>query len=168
MKPAPPPLLIAKPCPKSWGEMEGDAKRRFCEHCNLHVHNLSEMSAGERETFVEESGGKACIAYVLRADGTMVTTTWRTRMSAAFRRVGYAIMAVLGTCLPFLFGACAPRAATRTNLGAPYPPKGDHATQACDKKAGTTMMVGEPMPAGKPMIPKPKEEVVLKGRAKAE
>lgn len=53
--------------------MSGDAKRRFCQHCQLHVHNLSAMLPGERTQFVAETRGPACITCELRADGTMVT-----------------------------------------------------------------------------------------------
>ncbi len=40
--------LISKPCPADWDAMTGDAKRRFCEHCRLHVHNLTAMDEAER------------------------------------------------------------------------------------------------------------------------
>ena len=89
--------------------MEGDAKRRFCSECQHHVHNLSAMSERERADFVAQAQGRVCIAYVLRPDGTMVITTWWTRLAMPFRRVGYAIMAVLSTLLPFVFGGCASR-----------------------------------------------------------
>jgi hypothetical protein len=106
MKPTPPPLKVATPCPKIWEEMKGNQKQRFCEQCQLHVHNLSAMSARERDAMVERTGGQACISYELRADGTMITTNWRTQMEAAFRRVGYALAAVFATIFPFAFGAC--------------------------------------------------------------
>src|SRR4051812_23738688 len=76
MRYEPPPLRVGTPCPKQWEEMRGDAKRRFCDQCQLHVHNLSAMSRRERDRFVQESGGRGCIAYQLRPDGTMMTPTF--------------------------------------------------------------------------------------------
>ena len=106
MKPEPPPLRIGTPCPKQWDQMTGDAKRRFCEHCQLHVHNLSAMSERERERFVARSGGRACIAYQLRRDGTLITPSfWRTALTP-FRWMRFAVTACLATFLPFLFSAC--------------------------------------------------------------
>ncbi len=115
MKPAPPPLRIENPCPKSWDGMTGDDKRRFCEHCQLHVHNLSAMSAPERAQFVADTTAKghACITYELRPDGTMVTPT---RWSWALRPLR-ALAALFAALLPFAFSACA----TRRTTGVPPP-----------------------------------------------
>lgn len=105
MKPVPPPLRIESPCPKNWDGMTGDDKRRFCENCQLHVHNLSAMSGEERAQFVEDTRAKghACITYELRADGTMVTPS---RWSWVLRPVR-AFAAMLAALLPFAFSACA-------------------------------------------------------------
>ena len=81
--------------------MSGDAKRRFCEHCQLHVHNLSAMSPGERTQFVAESGGRACITYEIRPDGTMLTPSrwnWVLRPLRAFA-------ALIAAMLPFSFSS---------------------------------------------------------------
>jgi hypothetical protein len=109
MKNLPPPLKVASPCPKQWEEMTGDAKRRFCEHCQLHVHNLSAMSERERGRFVEETKGKACIAYVVRPDGAMLPDGFWTRVLRPLRGVRVASLAVLATLLPFWFSSCATR-----------------------------------------------------------
>jgi len=104
MKTQLPPLKIGTPCPKRWEEMSGNGMRRFCEHCELHVHNLSAMPNGERERFVEESQGRACIAYELRKDGTMVTPT-------LWQRTRWIGVTLLATLFPFVFTACASRKA---------------------------------------------------------
>ncbi|MEO6741414.1 MAG: hypothetical protein ABIP20_14285 [Chthoniobacteraceae bacterium] len=117
MKAEPPPLQIGTPCPKNWDDMAGDAKRRFCEHCQLHVHNLSGMKPGERAQFVAESRGRACITYELRPDGTMVTPSrwnWVLRPLRAFA-------ALIAAMLPFAFSSCAP-SCTRRTAGVPMPP----------------------------------------------
>jgi hypothetical protein len=43
--------------------MAGDARRRFCTHCNKFVHNLTEMPAEEAERLVCESGGELCVRF---------------------------------------------------------------------------------------------------------
>jgi len=55
---------ISQPCSQDWGTMSGDEKRRFCSHCQLHVHNLSAMSAAEQGTVLSQRGSRQCIAYL--------------------------------------------------------------------------------------------------------
>ncbi len=133
MKSQAPPLEIAKPCPKSWGEMSGDSQRRFCEHCQLHVQNLSAMPPRELARFVEESGGKACIAYEVRRDGTMVTAPGR------LRRIWQPLAALLAAAFPFALPACA----ERRTLGRISPSHdvaaGNHVSQDAPK-----MLLGAP------------------------
>jgi hypothetical protein len=108
MKPVLPPLQVVRPCPKRWSELEGDAKRRFCSECQLHVHNLSAMDKRERAEFIAGRGAHACISYALRADGSMVTPP-RWAWLAATRGVAAALLA---GALPFIFGGCAERRTT--------------------------------------------------------
>lgn len=86
--------------------MSGDAKRRFCEHCQLHVHNLSAMSGREREELVAEAGDRLCVAYELRGDGSMVTPSRWAWPSKPLRRVQQAVAALLAASFPMLFSAC--------------------------------------------------------------
>ena len=134
-----PPLQIGTPCPKRWNTMQGDAKRRFCGHCQLHVHNLSAMSARERKRFIATSGGHACIAYELRPDGSMVTPSRWSRLLLPFQRLRASIAALLAAFLPFFVPACE----SRRVLGESSPPCGSHTKQAGDDES--TMMLGTPM-----------------------
>lgn len=141
MKPAPPPLRVGTPCPKQWDEMRGDDKRRFCEHCQLHVHNLSAMSRPERERFVTESAGQLCIAYELRVDGTMITPSFWRKISGPFQRTRHAFVAILASLLPFLFSACA---SSRRTLGGSKRP--DHEVSKSSATANLcSVTVGVPM-----------------------
>lgn len=94
--------------------MSGDAKRRFCEHCQFHVHNLSAMSAGELTQFVAAPGEHACITYEIRPNGSMVTPS---RWDWVLRPLR-AVAAILAGMLPFAFSSCA----TRRTAGVPVPP----------------------------------------------
>ena len=93
---------IANPCPKKWENMRGDDQRRFCEQCQLHVHNLSTMSVSERREFTQTYAGGACVTYRLLPDGTMSVPGRWGWMGHSFRRV----LTLLAAILPFAFGAC--------------------------------------------------------------
>ncbi|MCX6848769.1 MAG: hypothetical protein NTY98_07600 [Verrucomicrobia bacterium] len=54
---------IESPCPKEWNQMQGDGKCRYCEHCQLHVHNLSAMTAHEQRSLFAKAEGRICVAY---------------------------------------------------------------------------------------------------------
>src|ERR1700759_5653562 len=74
MKRAEPPIIVRTPCPKQWAEMRGDSKTRFCDHCQLHVHNLSAMGGSDLSAIAHlQQTKRICVTYALRADGTMIT-----------------------------------------------------------------------------------------------
>ena len=124
--------------------MSGDAKRRFCQHCQLHVHNLSAMLPGERTQFVAKTRGRACITYELRADGTMVTASRWDRVLRPLR----AVAAILAALLPFAFSSCL----TRRTAGVPVPPS-DLPAHNTQQKPGRAMLPGEVVPVKKPAKP---------------
>ncbi len=41
-------FTIPAPCPMDWDRMPGDDRRRFCEACGKHVHDLTAMRPDER------------------------------------------------------------------------------------------------------------------------
>jgi len=145
MKAEPPPLRIEKPCPKNWNDMTGDAKRRFCGHCQLHVHNLSAMSPGERVQFVAETRGRECITYELRKDGTMVTPSRWDWVLRPFR----AVVAILAAMMPFAFSSCA----TRRTAGVP-PTMPDVPAQSGKKAPDENRLLGDPTVIEKPAKPR--------------
>ena len=54
--------------------MHGDARVRFCTHCDQKVYNLSEMSQEDASAFMAEQTGRVCVRYFQRADGTVLTS----------------------------------------------------------------------------------------------
>jgi ankyrin repeat protein len=54
-------LEISKPCSAQWDSMAGSKRVRFCAHCRLHVHNLSEVTPREAMRLVMRSGGRLCL-----------------------------------------------------------------------------------------------------------
>ena len=98
-------LTVAVPCTESWDAMTGDARRRFCAKCRLHVHDLSAMTREEAIRFVAASGGKrTCVRFARRPDGRVTTRDCRDAIRALRRRsclAAAAVVAALG------FGATA-------------------------------------------------------------
>lgn len=67
-------LKIAKPCPASWDDMEGDERSRLCGLCGLQVYNFAALSQAEIEALIEaRRGQRVCAMLFRRADGTVLT-----------------------------------------------------------------------------------------------
>jgi len=77
--------LIDKPCPVKWESMVGDEKRRFCEHCQLHVHNLSAMTTRERDEVLAPSAERKCISYLTCADASVPAGKARLKLQSLSR-----------------------------------------------------------------------------------
>jgi hypothetical protein len=65
-------VRIASPCSASWEGMTGNEQVRFCDHCQLHVHNLSVMSASRAAALVQAAEGRLCVRYDAQPDGSML------------------------------------------------------------------------------------------------
>ena len=61
-------LRISSPCPKSWDELVGDDKIRYCGQCRLNVYNLAEMPKEEVEALVRKTEGRLCGRLYMRGD----------------------------------------------------------------------------------------------------
>lgn len=86
--------------------MHGDSRSRFCEHCQLHVQNLSTMSRGGIAEIVARSKReRVCVSYTCRADGTLVTR-WDTFIEVAVGPIRRGFAWLLAACLPILLSAC--------------------------------------------------------------
>jgi ankyrin repeat protein len=69
-------IRVASPCEAEWDSMIGNDRVRFCEHCNLHVNNLSAMTRQDALRLVAQSGGRLCVRYEQRTDGEILTTNF--------------------------------------------------------------------------------------------
>lgn len=92
-------VRVASPCTARWEDMTGDDRKRFCQHCQKHVFNLSAMTQSEAEAFVRETEGKFCGRFHRRRDGRMLTsdcpTGQRLRRNRMARWCGAAFAAVM-------------------------------------------------------------------------
>jgi hypothetical protein len=56
---------IKKPCHESWDSMQGEEKRRFCEKCTTHVHDLTNLKHEEIVALKVKNGGTLCGSFRL-------------------------------------------------------------------------------------------------------
>ena len=56
-------ISITSPCETDWDSMIGNDRIRFCRHCQLSVHNLSQMTSKEIRRVVARSQGRLCVRY---------------------------------------------------------------------------------------------------------
>jgi len=100
------PPQIKTPCPKRWEDMRGDAATRFCDHCQLHVQNLSAMSQRDAADVVRRSHTeRVCVTYTRRSDGSMVTR-WDNIVQLLFGPIRRGFAWLLAASVPFVLSAC--------------------------------------------------------------
>jgi hypothetical protein len=66
--------------------MQGNEQVRFCDQCQLHVHNLSAMSPPQAAALVQEAEGRLCVRYHAQPDGTMLTEACTVGVHTTRRR----------------------------------------------------------------------------------
>lgn len=80
-------ISIASPCSADWNQMQGDERRRFCNACSLHVHDLSRMSTDEALSLLRQAGnGRVCVRFFRRTDGKVLTRDCPVGLRQKLRR----------------------------------------------------------------------------------
>lgn len=100
------PWTISQHCTANWEQMRGDDKRRFCEHCQRHVHNVSAMSPTERETFARPENMRECVFYSQRNDGEVADLSFLVRVRRWFPFLRLACWSALVALLPTTLTGC--------------------------------------------------------------
>ena len=80
-------ITIPAPCNADWDSMVGNDQVRFCEHCNLHVTDLSTMTRQAAMRLVARSQGRWCVRFIQRPDGGVLTKTIPEKLHRISRRV---------------------------------------------------------------------------------
>ena len=97
-------IQVASPCHAAWDEMAGDERVRFCQHCKLHVYNVSEMERGEAEAFIAERTGRTCVRLYRRQDGTVLTKDCPVGWRAVRQRLARAAAALAAMIVALVTG----------------------------------------------------------------
>jgi ankyrin repeat protein len=79
-------INIPAPCDADWDSMIGNEQVRFCEHCNLHVTDLSALTKQEAMRLVERSKGRLCVRFVGRPNGRVLTKQLPRKVHQIARR----------------------------------------------------------------------------------
>lgn len=80
-------ITIPAPCDADWDSMVGNDQMRFCEHCSLHVTDLSAMTRQEAMRLIARSRGRLCVRFIQRPDGRILTRTVPEKLYPISRRV---------------------------------------------------------------------------------
>jgi hypothetical protein len=72
-------LAVTSPCTQDWDSMIGNDRVRFCDHCSLHVHNISAMTRAEAFRLAHRSQGRLCVRYHSTTQNPIVTRTPESR-----------------------------------------------------------------------------------------
>jgi hypothetical protein len=94
-------LAVSSPCSQDWDSMAGNDRVRFCEHCSLHVHNISQMTRAEALRVVENSHGRICIRYHRDPNGEVITKSAPPRLYQVRRRVSRVAASAFSATLSF-------------------------------------------------------------------
>lgn len=87
-------IKVASPCSEKWESMRGDERRRFCEKCQLHVHDLRSLSETEATELLRGASGRVCGRVFQRADGTVLTKDCPVGEATLRRRMVMSVVAV--------------------------------------------------------------------------
>lgn len=99
-------ISIPEPCDADWDSMVGNDQVRFCSHCSLNVTNLSSMTRSDARRLVRESGGRLCIRYYRRPDGSVLTAP-AERLQQIARRASKLAAGAFGAVLTLSASASA-------------------------------------------------------------
>ena len=79
-------ITVTSPCLADWDQMTGNDQIRFCEHCNLKVHNISELSYSQAARLVARSQGRLCVRYYRDSQGAALTKQAPSKLHQIGRR----------------------------------------------------------------------------------
>ena len=100
------PWTIRQRCSADWDKMRGDDKRRFCEHCQRFVHNVSAMSRAERERLARPENMQECVYYSQRSSGEVADLSLLARLRQMFPLLRLACWSALLALLPVTLTGC--------------------------------------------------------------
>ncbi len=111
-------LQVSEPCSAEWDSMFGNERVRFCAHCRLHVHNLSEVTPREALDLVLRSGGRLCLRIERDLRGVPRTRALAEPIYQISRRASRLAAGAFGAALTLCSTAAAQ---TQTNTPEPAP-----------------------------------------------
>jgi hypothetical protein len=108
-------LTIETPCQQDWNGMRpADMKKRFCDECRMHVHDLAAMTKREAKTVLAGDATEGlCIRYLYDEHGEVVfSDDPRLVAPNALVRAKRFAFGALALALPLTLTACMGKAPT--------------------------------------------------------
>lgn len=130
-------IKIAAPCDADWDSMKGNDHVRFCDHCDLHVTDLSRLTRHEAMRLVERSQGRLCVRYVRTAGGEILT-----RESQRLHRIGRRVSRIAAGA--FTAAISISTAAAQGSIEVTQPPAAAKILSAVTEHAGISGVVTDP------------------------
>ncbi|MDT7778372.1 MAG: hypothetical protein QOC99_884 [Acidobacteriota bacterium] len=147
-------LTISKPCSVEWDSMAGNERVRFCAHCSLHVHNLSEITPARAMKLVLRSGGRLCLRIEQGPDGTPRTRNITEPLHQIKRRASRLAAGAFGAALTLCSAAAA-----QAQANAPDPARVEAKDTANAPPAETVIVTQENVVDVKPITELPVPEI---------
>ncbi|HEY0320961.1 MAG TPA: ankyrin repeat domain-containing protein [Pyrinomonadaceae bacterium] len=143
---------IKSPCASDWDSMVGNDVVRFCQHCNLNVHDLSLMTRQEALALVRNSNGRLCLRYIRRPDGTIQTAPPFQKLHLIKRRATKIVAGAFGATLSICASVAAqtPSTAGETEIVCEVPRKANPASM--NLEGGVAQLAGTIVDASKAVI----------------
>src|SRR5258705_15828 len=66
-------IEVQSPCKIDWSKMSGSEMHRYCDHCHLHVHDLSTLTQDEAQKLICSQAGHLCVRFARLPDGRVMT-----------------------------------------------------------------------------------------------
>ncbi|MFO7566424.1 MAG: hypothetical protein R6X02_27525 [Enhygromyxa sp.] len=108
-------IEIEAPCDQDWDAMRPQAggRRRWCDHCERQVHDLSRMSEPAARAFLRANAGRACVAYLEGPSGEVTFApapkfVAPERLARRSRPLVEAAKLASAASIAVLLGGCAP------------------------------------------------------------
>lgn len=79
-------IEVKTPCTADWDSMIGNDHVRFCEHCNLTVNDLSNLTPKRVRRLITKSKGRLCVRYQRRPDSSPILKTQPAKLHTIGRR----------------------------------------------------------------------------------
>jgi hypothetical protein len=119
-------IPIASPCGADWTTMRPSDRKRFCDTCKKHVHDLSAMSKDEaRAVLASPPTEGLCVRFLYDEYGDVVfqkQTIAPSFLVRAKRLATYAVAAAIPATLTACMGAPAPVPVMMGAVACPMPP----------------------------------------------
>src|SRR3954463_596766 len=66
-------IEVQSPCKMDWEKLSGSQRQRYCEHCHLHVYDLTSLNEDEAQALICREAGRMCVRFARLPDGRVAT-----------------------------------------------------------------------------------------------